>query len=444
MKTKKEISFEKKNNTPRANHSYDRLLGFRDISAAEYHNWQIIMDMVRKMARIYSFDQIEVPVLENYELYNKLLAKGSSSLMKEVYQIIGANGEKIALRPNLFFGMMRSVFEQNIEEEGPIRLFSLGPVFRQSKLQSGNYRQATNFNLLILNEKKAMAESMLILLAYNFFRGLGIDVQIQINSIGDKVAQKEYLHRLVDYYKERGKRSKLCAECKKHLAKNPLALLDCQEKECLDIRQDAPQITNYLSDESRDYFTKVLEYLDELGVNYNFDPYLIKDFNVYNDTVFEVWPISSEGRNQAKYFLGAGGRCNQAWSHISGIESYAVDFTFDLERVLNKLKEKRMEAEKDKDIVFVAQLSDQAKIRSMAIFQELLEAGYQVRQSFTVDSLKAQLEKAKKMEARITLIMGKKEYMDDTILFRDMESGVQESVPQKKILNKVGKLINNK
>ncbi len=316
-------------------------------------------------------------------------------------------------------GILRAYQEYNLEEElsHPVRLFSVGPVFRQEQLQSGRYRQFNQVNAEIIGESNPASEVLLMVTAYNMFKDLGLDTEIQINSLGTKECQKEYKHKLIAFYKERGKRSKLCNTCKRLLEKDPLALLDCKEKECIDTRKDAPQIADFLSEDSRVHFSKVIEYLDELDVRYNFDPHLVRGLSYYNDTVFEIWPLDEKGSAQERYSLGGGGRYDSLVEKLGNKATSAVGMAIGLERALTKIKEQGLILfPKPYNLIFIAQLSEQAKIRSLQIFEELRKDGYNVRHSFATNSLKTQLEEAKDLDARLSLILGKKELNDDTIL----------------------------
>ncbi len=410
----------------------NRLLGMKDMLNSEYRCFDFVVNKALELAKLYSFTPVKTPILESFDLYKKSTRKNNE---KEFYYVEGEKSEKTILRPEITQGVIRAYLENNLGEElTPARLFSLGSIFRREKLQTGRYRESTQFNLEIIGEKKPMAEAILISVANNFFEELQIKMQVQINSLGNTECRKEYCSKLLAFYKERGRRSKLCNNCKKNLDRNCLSLLDCKEDDCVKLREEAPQIANYLSDESREYFTKTLEFLDELNINYNFNPYLVRGLNYYNDTVFEFWPLNEDGSVIGKMALGGGGRYDSLIENLGGQATPAVGLALGMERTTARLKDKHLLAvDSEEDIIFIAQLSDQAKLKALQLFEELRRAGFNVRQSFASDSLKIQLEEAVKMRAKTSLILGKKEIMDGTILMRDMDSSAQEVVVFKKI-----------
>lgn len=416
----------------------NRLLGMKDWVGAECRYYDYVAAKANEFAKIYSFTPIKTPILESYDLFKKSTRRGTE---REFYPVEGEKSEKMILRPEITQGIIRAYLENNLSESGlPSRLFSLGPIFRHEKLQTGHYRESTQMNLEIIGEDKPLAEALLITVAHNFFTELGIKVQVQINSIGTSECRREYGNKLAAFYKERGRRSKLCNQCKNNLLKNVLSLLDCTEDGCVKLREEAPQIADYLSVESREHFTKTLEFLDELNINYNFNPYLVRGLNYYNDTVFEFWPINDDGSILGKIALGGGGRYDSLVENLGGLSTPAIGLAIGLERTLARIKDKQLLINKqEEDIVFIAQLGDQAKLKSLQLFEDLRGAGFNVRQSFASDSLKIQLEEATTMQAKTCLILGKKEIMDGTILMRDMDSGAQETVVYKKIKERLSK-----
>ncbi len=427
-----------KKSEERGEKNIPRLLGMKDFVGAEQAAYDFVVGRALNLAKLYSFSSVKTPVLESFNLFKKSTRRNND---KEFYFVEAEKSEKIVLRPELTQGMIRAYIENNlVENPNPARLFSLGSIFRYEKLQSGRYRESTQFDLEIIGEKKPMAEAILISIANNFFEELKIDVQLQINSLGSAECRKEYTTKLATFYKERGRRSKLCNACKNNLGKNCLSLLDCKEDACVKLREGAPQIADYLSDESREHFAKTLEFLDELGISYNFNPYLVRGLNYYNDTIFEFWPVNEEGVAQGKSALGGGGRYDSLVAGLGGPTVPAIGLALGIERAMAKLKDKHLLTNsEEEDIVFIAQLGEQAKLKALQLFQDLRRAGFNVRQSFASDSLKIQLEEAVALKAKTSLILGKKEIMDETILMRDMDSGAQETVVFKKIKERLAK-----
>jgi len=274
---------------------FSRLRGMKDVLFDESLYWDLAEKKSRDLARFYGFKKIDTPILERASMYERSTGKETDIVSKEMYTFMDKNEEKVALRPEATPGIVRAYIEHGLFNlPQPVKTYWWGPLFRYEKPQSGRYRQHTQFNMDIYGEVSPVADAQLIQIAYHFFSELQISVQVHINSIGCQDCRAEYIKKLVDFYKERGKRSKLCVDCKKRFAKNPLRLLDCKEKECVEVREDVPQIVDYLCDPCREHFIRVLEYLDEMNVPYNLTPSLVRGLDYYNRTVFEMVEISED------------------------------------------------------------------------------------------------------------------------------------------------------
>ncbi len=414
-----------------------RLLGMKDFSGVEQACFDLAVEKANHLAQLYGFSPVKTPILESFDLYKKSSRRESD---KEVYAVEGEKGEKTVLRPEITQGIVRSYLENGLQAEmKTARLFSIGSIFRREKLQSGRYRESTQFDLEIIGDKKPMAEAVLIMIANNFFEEMQVKAQLQINSLGDAECRKNYCAKLFNFYKERGHRSKLCNACKNSLGKNCLSLLDCKEESCLKLREEAPQIADFLSDASREYLAKTLEFLDELNISYNFNPYLVRGLNYYNDIVFEFWPVNDDG-SVGRLALAGGGRYDNLVESLGGQAAPASGIAIGIERTIGRIKDKQALTNKtEQDIVFIAQLGDQAKLKALQLFEDLRKAGFNVRQALASDSLKFQIEEATAIKATTCLILGKKEIMDGTILMRDVDSGAQETLVFKKVKERLSR-----
>jgi len=416
-----------------------RLKGMKDILFDEYKYWDLVLVKASDLAKTFGFKLLNTPILESADLYERTTGGSTDIVSKEMYAFIDKGGDKVAMRPEMTPGIVRAYVEHGMFNlPQPVRIFTIGPLFRHEKPQSGRYRQHSQFDLEMFGEASPVADAQLMLIAYNFFRELQVGVQIQVNSIGCKEDRKAYVIKLLEFYKERGRRAKLCQDCKKRLVKNPLRLLDCKEEGCAAMLAEAPQMIDFLCEECRNHFIKVLEYLDEMDVPYNLNPLLVRGLDYYNRTVFEIWSLEGEQSRQSA--LGGGGRYDELVEQMGGRPTPACGFGVGIERTVTKVKENNIPLKGDSEnCIFIAQLGEQARKKAFTLFEELRRSGLKVRQMFTKDSLKAQLEEANRLGAKISLILGQKEIIDGTILIRDMESAIQEVVDYKKVKTEIEK-----
>lgn len=428
---------------------FSRLQGMRDIMPQEYKYWYLVKKKAGDLAKYYSFNRIETPSLERTSLYETATGRDSRLVSKELYTFIDKGGDKVSLRPEATPGIVRAYIDRGIGDPPKSqRLFWSGALYRFENSQSRKFRQHSQFNFDVFGEESPVVDAQLILIGYNFFSELQINTQVQINSIGCSECRPEYIKKLVSFYKERGKRSKLCNTCKKNFTKNPFLLLDCEEEGCVAVREDAPQMIDFLCESCKNHFIVVLEYLDELNIPYNLSSFLVRGLDYYTGTVFEFVPFDSEdaeleGESASRkkpLVLGGGGRYDNLIEKLGGVAVPACGFGIGIERTIRKIKENNIPINKDEsDIIFVAQIGEEAHKKAILIFEEMRRAGYKVRQHFTENSLQTQLDEARKTKAKYTLILGQKEFLDNTIILRDMESGTQEVIDQKKIYPEIDK-----
>ena len=419
------------------------LRGFKDILPTEQKYWDLIRKKINEIALDYGFERIEFPLLEESSLFIRSVGKETDIVEKEMFSFEDRGGEKVSLRPEATAQVARAYISHGMMNlPQPVKLFYTGPMFRYDRPQSGRYRQFNQFGFESLGNPHPVLDAQIILMTYNFLKEIGLKVNIQINSIGCTNCRKDYKAQLVSYYKTQ--RADLCPDCKIRLMKNPLRLLDCKEEKCMAIAEDAPQIVDWLCEECKNHFVKVLEFLDELEIPYNLNSRLVRGLDYYTKTVFEVWPAQVsklEGEDKkAQVALGGGGRYDNLIELLGGRSTPAVGASIGIERTILKLKEANIEIkEENKRDIFVAQLGEAAKRECLRLYEILRNEGIKVAESFSKDGLKNQLEVANKLQVKYTLILGQKELSEGTILLRDMEGGVQETINYSKVVKEVKK-----
>ncbi len=412
--------------------------GMKDIVPADRAYWDAMVSQAERLSADFGFERIDVPVLEETSLFVRGIGKQTEVVEKQMFSFKDLGSASLSLRPEFTAGIARAYIEHgmlNIPQ--PVKLYTWGPLFRREKPQAGRYRQFHQFDVEVLGDAQPVVDAEVILLGYQFLLSLGIAPIVHINSIGSKACRMKYKQLLIDYY--RPKRKHLPEEYKKTFTKNPLRLLDANDEKLRELRVGAPQIVDHLDDESKQHLMKVLEFLDELDIPYMLDPYIVRGLDYYNRTTFEFF-VKDESHEKAQSALGGGGRYDGLLETLGGRPTPAVGFAIGMERVMLKLREMKTSLSAPKHPrVFLAQLGEQSKKKAIALFQKLLVAGIPVMTCFTKDNLKTQLEIANKKTVAYTLILGQKELMDGTILVRDMEGGVQETVNMEKIVPEMKK-----
>lgn len=420
------------------------LRGMKDILPKEEVYWTLMRRTAENLARAYGYNYIETPIVEEAGLFLRTLGKGTDVVDKEMYIFEGDEGAKICLRPEPTASIARAFIIHGMHSwPQPVKVWTMGPMFRHDRPQAGRYRQFHQFGCEVLGERDPSIDAELIVMAYNYLRDLHIPVQVAMNSIGNLEDRERYIVELVGYL--RGKRSYLSEESKKRLHRNPLRVLDSKEEQDRVVVEEAPQIIDWLSDASRQYFMKVLEYLDELEVPYVLQPTLVRGLDYYSDTVFELLADVPAEDPHAGLALGGGGRYDGLVEQLGGRPTPGAGFGIGLERTMLFLKR---QAEQDParfhdsvSPLFFAQLGEQARRRALYLIEQLRRVGIVVYHNVAKSSLKAQLELAHKYGVSHALILGQKEVQDGTIIIRDMDSGIQEIIDEKKVEVEVRKLL---
>lgn len=414
----------------------------RDILPEEQIYWEKVKQVIKNLARAYGFERLDTPILEAADLFVKGTGPYTDIIEKEMYNLRTKGGDQLSLRPEFTPAVMRAYLENGLSSwPQPVKLYAIGPIFRYERPQKGRYRQSCQANFEIIGQQDPVLDAQLIQLFFSISKELSLkNLTVQINSIGCSNCWPIYRKKLVSFYRNRKKQ--ICSNCQKRFSQNPLRLLDCKETKCQRLAQEAPQIIDQLCDDCHNHFKNVLEFLDELALPYILNPYLVRGLDYYTKTVFEIWPEGEEGRQIS---LAGGGRYDNLIKLLGGKSTPAVGFAMGLDRIVDLMKTRDIKiSPRTHPVIFLVQLGDLAKKKSLKLFEELRRSGLETASSFSRDTIKAQLKTADKLKVRFALILGQKEVLDETVIIKDMVSGVQETVPLAKIIKEIKKKLRRK
>jgi len=422
---------------------YQTLTGMHDILPEDQIYFKKIQKVLESVMNYYSFQRIDTPILEQADLFSKSTGVGTDIVEKEMYVFRTKGQDLVALRPEFTASIARAYIEHGMHNlPQPVKLWTSGPCFRHERPQAGRYRQFNQFSIEALGEKNASIDSQIIQMSYDILKELGFkNLTIEVNSIGDPECRPYFKKILVNYLKSR--KASLCVDCQRRLKENPLRILDCKEEKCQIVKAGAPQMIDHLCENCHTHFKQVLEFLDELELPYTLNPYLVRGLDYYTKTVFEIMEKSENGNSQGT--LIGGGRYDGLVKLLGGRDTPACGSAGGIERIVNlmKEKEKKPSLKQEEPKIFLAQLGQMAKRKSMKLFEEFRAAKIPVAESFSKDSLKAQLRTANKMGIRWVLIFGQKEALEDFITLRDMETGTQQEIKLNKVVEEMKLKIKN-
>jgi histidyl-tRNA synthetase len=399
-----------------------------------YIDW--ILFQAESIAITHELKRIQTPVLEKVAALTRALGEETDIIEEQLFRVTGKSGDAIALRPDARPGIARAFAQDKFSgQDKPIRLWHAGPMFRVIPLESGSYREFHTFGFELVGEKNPVLDAQVIQMASKVVKQLGLqNMVINVNTVGCLDCRPEYLQQLKEYFESR--QNALCKKCRKRRTSNPMQLLACQEEKCVRQAKDAPQIVDHLCEVCNQHFTQVIEFLDDMDIAYAMNPQLVPEVDYYTRTVFAVWPEKGD-RSKAIF---SGGRYDDLIEKMGGRPTPAVGITGGVDRLVLALQEQAIKVPPARKAdVYLAQLSAMAKKKALKVFDQLREGGIRVIEGFGKNAITTQIEQATKVGVPITLILGQKESLDDTIIMRDMVNGVQEIVPLARVVAEVKK-----
>jgi len=413
---------------------FQRPKGMHDILPQEQKYYQKVYDVVLNIADFYGFGKIDTPLVEQEELFSKGIGLSTDIVKKEMYTLKTKGGDSLALRPEWTSPIVRAYIENGMSSWfQPVKLWYFGPCYRYERPQAGRYRQFWQFGFEVLGEQSPVVDAQIIQIFYDILQELKLKgLIVAVNSIGDNNCRPYYKKLLANYFRSR--QGSLCSDCRRRFKENVLRILDCKEEKCQPIKADAPQILDHLCDECKKHFKGVLEFLDEIEIPYNLNPYLVRGLDYYTKTVFEIFAEKEE------IALAGGGRYDRLVKVLGGKDTPASGAAAGIERIIDLMKSQDVKFAKEiRPNIFLAQLGELAKRKSLKLLKGFRKAKIKVAESFGRDSLKAQLNRADKLGVGYTLILGQKEALGNVVIIRNMRSGKQEVVKMDKVVGEMRK-----
>jgi len=413
--------------------------GMHDILYSDQRYFEKIYNVVKEIASFYRFKKISTPILEKTELFARGIGLSTEIVQKQMYTFKTKRGDPLSLRPEGTAPVVRAYLQNGMFNlPQPVKLWYFGPFFRYEKPQAGRYRQFHQFGLEVLGEENPVIDAQIIQIFVQILKNLKFKkLDIQINSIGDSKCRPYFKKLLVHYLKSRER--SLCINCRRRIRENPLRVLDCKEEKCQPVIAGAPQIIDHLCKECHQHFKEVLEILDEIELPYQLNPHLVRGLDYYTRTVFEIFEDTEEGKEQGS--LLGGGRYDNLARLLGKKDVPACGGAAGVERLVNLMKSKELKASSffPKAEVFLAQIGDLAKKKSLKLLEEFRKAKIGIIESLGKDSLRVQLKRADRVGVRFTLILGQKEALENEIIIRDMRTGSQTTVKLDKIIKEIKK-----
>ncbi len=405
--------------------------GTKDVLPSQSYKWHYVENIVKEVAKNFALREIRTPTFEHTELFLRGVGDTTDIVNKEMYSFKDKGDRDITLKPEGTAGVARAFVENGLYSTAmPLKMYYITPVFRYERPQAGRLREHHQFGVEIYGSSQASIDAEVILIANTILNKLGLQVELNINSMGCKTCRQNYNNALKEYFKNNIE--KMCPNCQSRFNKNPLRILDCKEEGCKCLTKDAPKIIDYLCDECNNHFDSLKEYLKISGVEYKVNPYIVRGLDYYSRTVFEfvTTALGTQGT------VCGGGRYDGLIEQIGGNAVQGVGFGMGLERVLMLMETMGINIEDNETVsLYIASMGEKANKKAFEIAYNLRKEGISVEIDHLSRSFKSQFKYADKINAKYVIALGDNELESGICTLKLMSTGESRQISINDIKN---------
>ena len=412
--------------------------GMNDLLPADSNIWSFLDSTISNLLLSYGYKYCRTPNIESTETFARAIGEVTDIVEKEMYTWKDNNGDSLTLRPEGTAGVVRMMIEHNLPREGIQKVFYNGPMFRHERPQKGRYRQFHQVGAEVFGVSDAKIDAELISITQILWKTLGIDAELEINSLGSAQSRASYREILSGYFNDN--KDQLDEDSLRRLKTNPLRILDSKNKELESLISCAPKMIDHLDDDSNDHFNALKNYLESLNISYKVNPKLVRGLDYYNQTVFE-WISNDLG---AQGTICGGGRYDGLVEKMGGNATPAIGFAMGLERIALLIEDKSDQIINKRPHLYFASIGDSANIESMNLSKKIIEAlpHITITNDMSIGTLKNQMKKANKSEADFAMILGEQELSEGHISIKPLKGqGVQQSIKLEGIIHHLQEIL---
>lgn len=391
--------------------------GMNDLLLSNSEVWSEIDKTISELLLSYGYKYCRPPIVESTETFSRAIGEVTDIVEKEMYTWKDTSGDSLTLRPEGTAGVVRMMIEHNLPREGIQKVFYDGPMFRHERPQKGRYRQFHQVGAEVFGASDAKIDAELISITHSLWKKLGIDVRLEINSLGSSESRSSYKELLQKFLNKN--KSRLDEDSLRRLNRNPLRILDSKNQEMAGLIAEAPKMIDHLDEESKLHFSILKNYLDSLGINYEVNPKLVRGLDYYNKTVFE-W-VSNDLGSQGT--ICGGGRYDGLVEKMGGNSTPAIGFAIGIERIALLINDLKNRIAKNKPHIYFIVLGEKSQIESMRLSKKIIEAlpSLIISNDISMGSIKSQMKKADKSNADFALILGEEELSNKQLSFKPLK-----------------------
>ena len=400
------------------------------------NQFEYVRDQLLRTARLAGYNLIELPVFEDTEVFTRGVGESTDVVSKEMYTFEDRGGRSITLRPEGTAGVMRAVIEHNLDRgQLPVKLFYTGPFFRAERPQAGRYRQFYQVGIEAIGYTDPEIDVEVIAVADSAFKALGLTkYKLNITSLGDTESRQAHRKDLMKYIAGLDLDEATSARAQI----NPLRLFDDKRTEIKDLMAKAPLLLNYLNKESVQHFEAVKNILNDIGINYQVNPYMVRGLDYYTGTTFEF----DHEMLGAQSGIGGGGRYDGLMNSLGGSDVSGIGFGLGVDRILMACQAEGSLPDNLNQIeLFIAPISHPAKALAFKLLTQLRIAGISCDMAFGDRALKGAMKAADKSGAKYGLVIGDDEINSGMGELKLMSSGevISSSLTPSELIKRLGK-----
>ena len=403
----------------------------------ELVKWQFVESQVKQVMNAYAFREIRTPIVERTELFQRTIGESTDVVSKEMYSFKDRKDQSLTLRPEATAGVVRAGIEHGLFYNQTQKLWSMGPMYRYERPQKGRYRQFHQINMEAFGYQGPEIDLEIILMTARIWKALGINsIQLEINSLGTPASRQVYREALVDYFTDH-KRS-LDEDSMTRLKTNPMRILDSKNPDMKTLILNAPKITDYLDDESKQHFSILLKTLESHSIDYKLNPNLVRGLDYYTKTVIE-WTSDQLG-SQAT--VCGGGRYDGLVEQLGGKDICGIGCAIGMERLTELVEVSVEKAENSQPKIYIVAVGEGAEIHASIMAETIRDENqnYTVEVNMDGGNFKQQFRRADKSGAELAIIVGEQEIEQGTVSLKPLKSdGEQKTVKQEELIGQLDK-----
>ena len=396
------------------------LRGMNDLPPKEVRVWDSAEETIKKVFLSYGYEEIRFPIIEKSELFTRS-NESADIVTKEMYSFKDKSGDSISLRPEATAGCVSAAIDNDLIRVDSPRLWYQGPMFRYERPQKGRSRQFHQSSAEVFGIRSAEIDAELIILSARIWKELGIEenINLEINNLGDEKTRKSYAKSLQDYFK--AYKNDFDDDSKRKLDENPLRILDSKSDFIQGLLNDAPKISEFISQDSQNEFNELTDLLKVADVKFSINQKLVRGLDYYNQTVYE-WKTGLLG---AQDTVCGGGRYDNLVEELGGKPCPATGFSIGMERLILLIKaSSELNLDNSKLDLFFVCLSKEGIQKAIMYTESLRErvTNLNVRINMGLEGVGSQFKKADKSGAKFALVLGDDELKNNTISIKDLRT----------------------